>query len=275
MDENPITISIYDLDISGKGKNCLARAGILTLSELVDANLDDLFAKRGVGNETLRELLVIIAHKEEIIAYFKDRAKRIQDLLPAVQDVSIDELKFGTRTYNALKRSGIYTVGALIQLNQKEISELRNVGDLSRKEITDAIQKLLQNDATEIKREYATVDDVEENSTAIRKAEVIKEIEGITIDKIPLSTRALRALTYSNIHTVAELLELSAEDIIKLHSVGRQTTLEIISAIEAITQEGKEFFDKLSDGTATYLDGNKEVPLAEKGYDYAVIDILK
>lgn len=47
----------------------------------------------------------------------------------------IDDLELSTRTYNALKGTGIYNVGQLVQLTEKEILRLKNFGYKSLNEI--------------------------------------------------------------------------------------------------------------------------------------------
>ena len=132
MKETHITIYIHDLEISDKSKSFLARVGLMKLDDLLNCNMTELSAMRNISEDVLQELNGVITHSDVIISFFEERAKRIKEILPNVQDAPIESLGLGTRATNALRRGGIHTVGALIQMSQKDIFELRNVGVLSR-----------------------------------------------------------------------------------------------------------------------------------------------
>lgn len=121
MKETHITIYIHDLEISDKSKSFLARVGLMKLDDLLNCNMTELSAIRNISEDVLQELNGVIAHSDVIISFFEERAKRIKEILPNVQDVPIESLGLGTRATNALRRGGIHTVGALIQMSQKDI----------------------------------------------------------------------------------------------------------------------------------------------------------
>lgn len=124
MKETHITIYIHDLEISDKSKSFLARVGLMKLDDLLNCNMTELSAIRNISEDVLQELNGVIAHSDVIISFFEERAKRIKEILPNVQDAPIESLGLGTRATNALRRGGIHTVGALIQMSQKDIFEL-------------------------------------------------------------------------------------------------------------------------------------------------------
>ena len=117
---------------------------IPTIHEGVTAQALEKKGIISISEDVLQELNGVIAHADDIICFFEERAKRIKEILPDVQDTPIESLRLGTRATNALRRGGIHTVGALIQMSQKDIFELRNVGVLSREEITKAIESIVQ-----------------------------------------------------------------------------------------------------------------------------------
>ena len=43
-------------------------------------------------------------------------------------DMPIEELDFSTRSYNCLTRSGILTLGALVDTSRRELGCIRNMG---------------------------------------------------------------------------------------------------------------------------------------------------
>lgn len=168
MSELATMIYIHDLDISDKSKNFLIRAGIVRLSDLLRFDADKLSDMRGMGEGTLRELLDVIAHSDEIIRHFEKREQRIKEILPEIQNVPIEKVGLGTRSINALRREGMRTVGHLIQMSQKDIFELRNVGVLSRDEIMAAIDAILREGADYFDKVISGMAETGEFSSASR-----------------------------------------------------------------------------------------------------------
>jgi|YelNatPaOPRAMG01_1025707.scaffolds.fasta_scaffold52628_2 DNA-directed RNA polymerase subunit alpha len=58
---------------------------------------------------------------------------------PHLYQVSIDELGLSTRTHNCLKRGGISTVGQLLEMDEKDLLAIRNLGVKSLNEIRDCL----------------------------------------------------------------------------------------------------------------------------------------
>ncbi len=272
MNDKTITVYIHDLEISVKSKSFLARAGLMRLNDLLSCDIGELSASRGVSDDVLHELNDVIAHASDITSFFENRAQRIQEILPDVQGAPIEDLGFGARSYNALKRAGIHAVGDLIQMSRKDIFELRNVGVLSRDEITAGIESIIKNGKV-VSHDEA---DTSESDTALENSriiEVLPEVEAISIDVIPFSVRARNALRRANVQTAGALITLSEKAILGLCGVGQQTRDEITTVINSILADGKGFFDKLIDRTSAYST-NESDARPEKGFDFSAIDLL-
>ena len=240
MNEKPITIYIHDLEISNKSKSFLARVGMMQLNDLLNCDIAELSATRNISEDVLQELNGIIAHSDVIISFFEERAKRIKEILPNVQDAPIESLGLGNRATNALRRGGIHTVGALIQMSQKDIFELRNVGVLSREKITKAIESIIQSGkVVHHKREEEPEAVIETTPESSRLSELLPQIESISLDDVPFSVRARDALKSANIQTADELVQMSEKDIMGLQNVGAQIRDEILAVINAIIREGR------------------------------------
>ena len=56
---------------------------------------------------------------------------------------SIDELGLSTRTYRALKRAGIETVGQLADMSDQQLSAIRNLGVKSKQEAQEKLKAYL------------------------------------------------------------------------------------------------------------------------------------
>jgi len=64
------------------------------------------------------------------------RASRSPD---GMDDILIEELELGVRSYNCLKRAGVQTVGDLLQKSESELNAIPNFG---RKSIEEVIETL-------------------------------------------------------------------------------------------------------------------------------------
>lgn len=58
---------------------------------------------------------------------------------PHLYQFSIDELGLSTRTYNCLKRAGINQVGQILEMDEKDLMAIRNLGRKSVEEIREAL----------------------------------------------------------------------------------------------------------------------------------------
>jgi DNA-directed RNA polymerase subunit alpha len=62
------------------------------------------------------------------------------DVPAETYDTPLEMLELSTRTYNALKRSGITTIGQVLEIAEKDLSNIRNMGAKSVEEIVAQLQ---------------------------------------------------------------------------------------------------------------------------------------
>jgi DNA-directed RNA polymerase subunit alpha len=56
-----------------------------------------------------------------------------------MDDILIEELELGVRSYNCLKRAGVQTVGDLIQKSESELNAIPNFGRKSIEEVKETL----------------------------------------------------------------------------------------------------------------------------------------
>jgi DNA-directed RNA polymerase subunit alpha len=61
------------------------------------------------------------------------------EIPPSVYDTSIETLELSTRTYNCLKRAEITKIGQVLQMDEKALLSVRNLGQKSMEEIRDKL----------------------------------------------------------------------------------------------------------------------------------------
>ena len=57
----------------------------------------------------------------------------------AMDDILIEELELGVRSYNCLKRAGIQTVGDLVSKTESELNAIPNFGKKSIDEVIETL----------------------------------------------------------------------------------------------------------------------------------------
>ena len=58
-----------------------------------------------------------------------------------MDDILIEELELGVRSYNCLKRAGIQTVGDLISKTESELAAIPNFGKKSIDEVVETLNQ--------------------------------------------------------------------------------------------------------------------------------------
>lgn len=282
MAARSITVYIQDLAISARSKNALLRMGILTLNELEIRGTKGISAVIGIGDDSRQELRDVLENADEIFNKFEARKLRIDEIIDEVREFSVDEVPLSNRALNALKRSNILSVGDMLQMSQKDIMELRNVGTLTRHDIASVINSIIAEGKTYFinlqllaSTSVGINGDSDLEKRKLRIEAVSAESGSIAIDEVKFSTRALNRLKAAGITTVGELLHMTEKDVAGLRNVGILTKNEIIAVIEDIIVQGRDYFmTKLSVEPDSGSVEGYSVLSEEKGFDFPVIDRL-
>lgn len=135
----------------------------------------------------------------------------------------ISVLNFSTRSYNALIRVGICSIGDLLSCTKDDISEIRHLGAKSIEEITGIIDELSAY-KTEI---YCEIKD----TTVVPKKIFIgndgQKYLDVEIEKLCLSVRAYNCLKSDGIEYYSQLVDKLAEELIEIPNMGQKSIMEI------------------------------------------------
>lgn len=136
---------------------------------------------------------------------------------------SISVLKFSARSYNALMRVGICSIGDLLSCSKDDISGIRQLGAKSIEEITGVIDKLNEYKA-EIYCERK-VDNINTQKTFIG-SDGQKYLD-VEIEKLSLSVRTFNCLKSDGIEYYSQLVDKLAEELIAIPNMGQKSLREI------------------------------------------------
>ena len=139
----------------------------------------------------------------------------------------IDQLNLRNRSFNALIRAGIQTVGKVVQL--VESGKLRTTPGLGRKSILEIENKLTQ-------VEIFSDSEIETNTeTFPNQTDALISRED-PIERLDLTVRSFNALTRADIRTVGEVLQLIESDGLQtLHNLGRKSISQIKDELAQVT----------------------------------------
>jgi DNA-directed RNA polymerase subunit alpha len=125
----------------------------LTLDVETDGSVDPEAALREASEILIKTLAIFTDAErlEELQAGARDGAGAVGGLagvgVPAggggggpMDDILIEELELGVRSYNCLKRAGIQTVGELLQKSESELAAIPNFGRKSIEEVVETLK---------------------------------------------------------------------------------------------------------------------------------------
>ena len=135
---------------------------------------------------------------------------------------SINELNLSARSCNALNRANILTIGALKEVSEADLREIKNLG-------TKSIHEILEKKA-EIEHYFGSFEGESPAHEIVPSFLGDDEItyQDIAIEQLGLSNRAYNCLKREGISFLSELLPLTYEEIKAWNNVGEKTVTQII-----------------------------------------------
>lgn len=149
-----LDLTIEELDLSVRSYNCLKRANINTVAELIEKTEEDMMKVRNMGRKSLEEIrkkleMMGLSYKasdldedEEIVEGDLTVVGGLSDGFESdrnVREMTIFDLDLSVRSFNCLKRAGVSTVGDLLEMTESEVSKLRNMSKKSTEEVVNKL----------------------------------------------------------------------------------------------------------------------------------------
>jgi DNA-directed RNA polymerase subunit alpha len=143
---SPIRRASYSVDAARVGQR--TDFDKLTLDLETDGSIEPSAALRE-ASEILIKSLAIFTDAERVEELTAREPTVIGDVLPetstapggdGLDEILIEELELGVRSYNCLKRAGIQTIGDLVQKSEGELSAIPNFGKKSIDEVKETLR---------------------------------------------------------------------------------------------------------------------------------------
>ena len=186
-----------------------------------------------------------------------------------MQDVPVEKLGLSGRSYNCLRRAGIFFLSQLMSLRENDLTEMRNMGAKSVAEVLDFQKKIKEQLGCSIINLDLCLDDnccpyIEE--LMIHKAfphflgKNIKEIRfrdidgllvlDISINDLKLSVRTTNAMNNNNITSMQKIANMTYSSINEMKNMGAKSVNELILYLRENAEviiEGEEIKDIAED----------------------------
>lgn len=130
-------VPITELGLSARSVNTLTRKGIDSAFKLSQISKEELFDMRNLGIRSVNEILALL----ENIGLRSYQSQRQEPSFMLTNAKDLDDLNLTTRTYNALKRTGIRNLAELASLTEDELRDIRNFGEKSITEVKDLVAR--------------------------------------------------------------------------------------------------------------------------------------
>ena len=140
---SPVKRVSYEVDSARVGQR--TDFDKLTLDIETDGSVDPQAALREAAEILIRSLSIFTdASRIESLSIPSDGAAELAaataPTADGMEEILIEELELGVRSYNCLKRAGIQTIGDLVQKSESELSAIPNFGRKSIEEVKETLR---------------------------------------------------------------------------------------------------------------------------------------
>lgn len=171
--------TIEDLDLSKEVYNILKEVGIYTVEDLLNTDFSSINSQTGLNCKLSEEL--------------KLKLKVLENNTINIEDKSVDELDFGIKISNALKKGGIWNVKDLIET---DILKIRNFSDLERSSFRKILLRLDELGFNPIESETKKIEKLKKSLEIEQHREEITS-SPIEIENIEVNNGYMLDITFS------------------------------------------------------------------------------
>lgn len=232
---------LEELGLSDRSWGALLNAGIATIEQLQALSEDQLALIDGLEPRSRAEIKIALKKCRGTTQVVAGGRSSVEPNHSEYKGVPLKELGLSTRIHNALRRGGISTLGELTTLTEEQVLQVRNLGELSLKEIQAALAEHeldLRQVARPLWSELAKLADelTRQTTTKIGESDVVLSEDSyrIPIEVLELPTRPRKALKRHGVLTVGELLDLSQTELQRIRNIGEGSLRKIEFALDKL-----------------------------------------
>jgi DNA-directed RNA polymerase alpha subunit len=175
-------------------------------------SLENISMRYGVSRERIRQQVNRFAELAYEFKNYKKPADFVEYEDKRIYDMVIEELDLTVRSYNAIKRNGINTIGDIVKLGIKGIRDIKNIGKKSAEELVEKTKNF--------------------SIKEIKQRQPIDEIW-----HLDLNYGCLAPLYHNGIKTIGDFGKLDIENIAKFKGLGLKRIEAISKELERVKKE--------------------------------------
>lgn len=211
---------LYLMKLRSDGKNLREIAQVTGISHVHVGRLCNKYANRIIRCEECRRMLTEGKRITRNTFKYMLISNATQGFIDEeTANIPLSRLGLSVRTYHALIKNGLRTVGDVAGLNRKEIEGLRQVREKAREDVCAALWKIGVNAGAWQKGITEMPEEIEH---------YIKEHpDQIPLEKLNISNRTYRALNKAGFLSAADVLRVTPKEILDIKGIGKAGTEEI------------------------------------------------
>ena len=147
--------------------------------------------------------------------------------------ISIEEIGLSRRSHNALRRAGVHTVDAMLEISREQMEKIKNLG---AKSIDEIIR--LQDEIKKTPYSFTnTIDCENEEEFTFFFDKMGIQRNDIPVSELGLSYRSTRLLTEAGFAFCSQLIGVTKERLLVIRNMGIKSANEILSKVASIAFE--------------------------------------
>ena len=188
----------------------------------------------------------ILASREMIIIDDRDRGgQRYSELL----ETPVTDFDLSVRTRNSLRKMNVRTLGDLLRITEADLHNYNNFSESSIEEIKSMLAqrglRLGQN--LDQQQESAHEDEEEQENENEANAEALNR----SLNELPMSVRARKALAMLNLQTIGDLCAKTEAELMGIKNFGMTSLIEIKESLSQLGLSLRKMPDSLESGNAS------------------------
>lgn len=162
------------------------------------------------------------------------------------KEVPISCLNLSARTYNALTRTGVETLGDLLECSYEDLKRKRNMGKKCIKEIEEQIRLIYPGYI--LKSHYMQIDEIYE-----RYGMDEEELKKLSVCQVVKNTKYTNTLLRNRVFTVSDLISLTSDQLRNMNGLGKKGYEEIENTLNTLLPDGFRFQERIEVSIMTGL----------------------
>lgn len=176
-----------------------------------------------------------------------------------INNITIESIGLSNRSYNALKKAKISTVGEIAGYDLEKLLTIPNLGLKSANEIMDKIcyyKKLESEDPSALLVQSDNNGQITEfRKTPEYHGSILEYVRSrdVSIDKIGFSNRSRNQLQKNGYSMLSDIIFLTEEELKSIQGMGRLSIEEVLGYLQDFFSESEEIIRALHEGDKTVL----------------------